>query len=466
MKIGLIPAIRFEQASQRAIPVIGLYYLAAFAEKYEPGVQVGIYKTPEEVIAAGPDLVGISSVTENMKIALEWAEQIKSKIDAPIILGGDHISALPHTLPPVFDLGVVGEGEETFLEILRLMKSGEKWRERLGYVDGICFHKEGRLEITRPRGLIEPMDKIPYPRREQDVWGGFHYMFSSRGCPYHCTFCSPAVVWKRYRPFSAEYVLGEMREIFRKFEPYYIHFFDDLFIGDRARVHKLRKLIRREGYHRRVNFGGHIRADLMDDELCEDLMAMNFNSGSFGAESGSDKILKFLKCGTTTVEMNQQAIDICHRWGIMLNISFIIGTPGETEEDIKKTIEFIEKNRKKLIGIEIFVVLPYPGTPLWRMALRNGLVSDDMDWDIFRTHAYFSQFDPDSDFFYMNEAMDKKTFSRYIRVFQDIDREINKSNLDLYETIEKGVPSSKKYMDYVKKIAQKQENGTHPGKTN
>ena len=442
MKVALIAAVRFEDASQRAIPVIGLFYLASYTEKYIPGVTVKVFRTPEEIIEYKPDLVGISTVTENMNIAVQWAENFKTALQVPVIIGGDHISALPHTLPEVFELGVVGEGEETFAEICRFMLEEKNWIQKLPDVQGISYHGKNGVAITPSRPLIDPMDKIPYPRREKEFWGGFHYCFTSRGCPYHCTFCSPTVIWKKFRPFSAEYVIGEFREIFRNFTPYYIHLFDDLFIGDKARIKAIKRLVRKEGFHRLVSFGGHIRADLMDDELCEDLIGMNFNSGSFGAESGSDKILKFLKCGSSTVEMNQKAIDICYKWNLMLNISFIIGTPGETEEDIIKTIKFIEKNRRKLVGIEVFALLPYPGTPLWNMMKRKGVVSDDMNWDYFRTKAFFSDYELDDDFLYINDAMDRKTFVKYAKIFQDIDRDLNEKNMDIYNTIEKGVQSN------------------------
>jgi radical SAM superfamily enzyme YgiQ (UPF0313 family) len=390
-----------------------------------------------------PDIVGISTVTENMNVALEWAEKIKNAIGVPLFIGGDHISALPHTLDPIFDAGIIGEGEETFLELIRLIKSSKNWSEKLGEISGISYHSpDKQVVITPARPLITPIETIPFPKREKHLWGGFVYCFTSRGCPYRCTFCSPTVIWKKYRVFPAEYVIGELDEIFDTFNPYYIHFFDDLFIGDRERVKRLKTLIRQRGYNKRAVFGGHIRADLMDDEMCENLRLMNFNSGAFGAESGSDKILQFLKCGSSTVEMNQKAIDICYKWGIQMNLSFIIGSPNETEEDLNKTIAFIEKNKKKFNGIEVFILLPYPGTPVWNLAKRRGLVSDKMNWDLFKTKAYFSELEVDDDFLYLNESMDRKTFGKYVKIFQDIDAELNKDNKAIYETIEKSVKSA------------------------
>ena len=441
MHVVLLSAVRFEETSQRAIPTIGLYYLQAYIQKYSPGNQITVVRTPEEVVDLSPDAVGISTVTENMNVATTWAEGFREKLGVPILLGGDHISALPHTLPEIFDVGINGEGEEAFLRLLNLMNSEPNWRKKLDRVPGICYRDcDGRVNVNPRPALIEPLDRIPHPAREKAVWGGFHYVFSSRGCPYNCTFCSPKVIWKRYRAFSGEYVIEELDEIFNNFKPFYVHFFDDLFIGDRKRVSLIRKLVRERGYHERAVFGGHIRADMMDDELCLDLKRMNFLSGAFGAESGSEKILKFLKTGSTTVDLNQRAIDLCNKHGIDLNLSFIIGTPGETREDLEKTISFIDRNRTKMQGIEVFIILPYPGTPIWTMAKRRGLVTDDMNWDLFRTKAFFQEMEITDDFLYLNDTMEREEFRHYVDVFKGIDRELNKNNTGIFDFIEKGVP--------------------------
>lgn len=432
---------RFEEVSNRAIPTLGLYYLSGYVEKFEPGIRVSVYRTPDEILAEKPDIVGISAVTENFKVAIEWGKLFKEKLGVPILLGGDHISALPHTLGKEFDIGVIGEGEETFLELSRLITKDPKWREKLNNVKGISYHGEKGVIVNERRPLIEPMSKIPYPKREKNLWGGFHYCFSSRGCPYNCTFCSPNVIWQCYRPFPAGYVIGELEEIFRDFTPYYVHFFDDLFIGDRERIKVLNKMFREKGFNKKAVFGGHLRADMMDDEMCKNLKGMNFTSGAFGAESGSDRILKFLKAGSSTVEMNQKALDICHSYGITMNLSFIIGTPGETEEDIKMTIDFIDKNSAKLKGVEIFIILPYPGTPIWTYCKRQGLVSEEMDWDLFRTKPFFSDTVIDENFLYLNHAMSRSLFRKYVKIFQEIDEFFNKKNKNIFEFIEGGVPS-------------------------
>ncbi|MFP4496839.1 MAG: B12-binding domain-containing radical SAM protein [Vulcanimicrobiota bacterium] len=441
MKIVLIDALRCQEPSQRAIPAIGLFYLKAYWEKYGSSkCQVEIKRTPREVLDAKPDIVGISSVTENMNIAKEWAKFFKRKLMVPILLGGDHITVLPHTLPEFIDIGVLGEGEETFKELLNLFLKNDNWHNKLEDLHGICYHNENEVVVNPRRKLITPMTRIPCPERPGNIWGNFHYCFTSRGCPYKCTFCSPRIIWQKYRTFPPNYVLRELDQIFSNFKPGYIHFFDDLFIGDLDRVKEISKLVKSRGYNKACTFGGHIRADMVTEDLCKTLVGMNFISGAFGAESGSNKILKFLKAGSTSVEMNQKAIDICYNTGLQLNLSFVIGTPGETGEDLDKTIKFIEKNRKKMQGIEVFILLPYPGTPLWTYAKRNNMVQDDMNWDLFHTKAYFSDIEITDDFIMLNQDMDREKFIKYVRAFQEIDREMNNRNFQIYEHIEKSIP--------------------------
>lgn len=108
------------------------------------------------------------------------------------------------------------------------------------------------------------------------------------------------------------------------------------------------------------------------------------------------------------------------------------------------TIEFIKKNAEKMKGIEIFIILPYPGTPIWTYCLRRGLVSESMDWNLFRTKAFFSEMEIDEKFLYINDAMSRNLFRKYVKVFQDIDDYFNGPNKKVYEFIEKDVPAAMK----------------------
>jgi radical SAM superfamily enzyme YgiQ (UPF0313 family) len=144
---------------------------------------------------------------------------------------------------------------------------------------------------------------------------------------------------------------------------------------------------------------------------------------SLGIESGSQRVLDRLN-KKSSVALNQRALDLCARHGIPTCCSFVIGLPGETADDLAATLGFIERNRQVIAEIEVCPLVPFPGTPLWDEALRQGLVSLDMDWSRLRDHSDFSQFDPDA-YLYLNPALDRATFDDYCLRFKDCYRKIS-----------------------------------------
>ncbi|MDP2726369.1 MAG: cobalamin-dependent protein, partial [Dehalococcoidia bacterium] len=220
MRVGLQQVIDDRSQVERRYPPLGLSYIASYLGKYGGLNDVVFRRDYQELIAETPDMVGISAVTHNFPRAVHSAQEIKKALKVPVIVGGPHISALPHSLPSCFDVGVLGEGEETFLEICRQYEAqGRLEPETLSHTPGIVFHGDGGTVVTPPRPLIEPLDRIPFPRRDlfQEPWdSSFHqdmHMLTSRGCPYKCVFCFSTQYWGRIRFFSPKYVVEEIKEL-------------------------------------------------------------------------------------------------------------------------------------------------------------------------------------------------------------------------------------------------------------
>jgi radical SAM superfamily enzyme YgiQ (UPF0313 family) len=190
-------------------------------------------------------------------------------------------------------------------------------------------------------------------------------IFTSRGCPYACIFCSSARHWQRFRAFSAEYVVAEIEEVLDVLpgiSRFYI--LDDLFIANRARLRYIVELLEEKGLTSRLTFRGFVRSSLVDEECCELLRRMNCRELRFGAESASPRILEQLKVGTATVEDNQRCIDLCRTYGLDVSASYMVGNPGETENDLRLTYDFILRNKGKA-GVEgFYLATPLPRTPL------------------------------------------------------------------------------------------------------
>ncbi|RLC67383.1 MAG: hypothetical protein DRI48_02470 [Chloroflexi bacterium] len=319
-------------------------------------------------------------MSQNYNRAMRLA-RLAGEAGALVVVGGTHISAIPETLSPDMDLGVIGEGEETLAEIVRLLQACDSrpglshWAE----VPGLVFRKpDGGLHITRPRAPIEPLDRIPFPARDLlSPDSKYYHLISSRGCPYNCVFCSSTRFWGGVRFHSPEYVVQEIEMILDKYQPQHLTFFDDLFIASRKRLRRIVELIRQQGIHERVAFQLTVRANLIDEETIDLLQQMNVFDVLIGLESGNERALRFLK-SNVTLEQNQRAVDLLHAGGIGVSATFIIGAPHETRQEILQTLAFIKRN--PLSEARTYVLTPLPGTPVWDMAQARGLVNDNMDW--------------------------------------------------------------------------------------
>lgn len=391
-------------------------YLASYLRRYAPGFEIGVFDRIEDLIDFSPDLAGFSATSTNFNLACKLARQAKEALGVPLMIGGVHISVLPQNLPSIFDLGVLGEGERTLVELAELfLAQGGFAPQDLSRVAGICYRDRPGAPVaaTLPRPLIRPLDSIPFPDRELIGHEGRKaYMFTSRGCPYDCRFCSSQRHWGSFRTFSAEYVLEEIGQLIDRHNAREIHFFDDLFVANSKRLATIAEGIVERGWQKEVEFSCTIRANLADERLMETLKLMEIKRVTFGAESNSDPILRYLKGDNVTSSMNQRAVDLCHRYDIRLGPSFIKGAPQETGDDLLATYDFILRNirQKKIDYFEIHNLTPFPGTPIWDHALERGLVSEDMNWDELKVpweNLFLNQRIPKSAFYFF-ESLTKK----------------------------------------------------------
>ena len=280
---------------------------------------------------------------------------------------------MSHVLPKAYDACVVGEGEQATLNLLNDYEQHGKFTQKT---------------YTTP--LIEPLDKIPYPDR--DLYNMNYYniplphfpghvgyganMLTSRGCPFKCVFCPSSHFWQKVRLHSPEYVIGEIKLLIEKYGVHYINFWDDLFHVDIKRLRAIVKLFKAEKLD--VECGAQCHAHLFNDETAKLLKEMNFVYCGFGMESAVPRILKYLKRGVTTVEDNYNAVRLCRKYGLKVGSGFITGIQNETREEFQADLDFIRET--KLDSYNIYVLTPYPGTPLWAEALKKGVVSETMDF--------------------------------------------------------------------------------------
>ncbi len=422
MKITLVAIdINEKTLLQEMATPFGLLYISSYLKKHFDGdLEITIVDGATELQLDGVDMVGISSMSPFYGRACACATAIREKHGIPLILGGFHISVLPSTFAPCFDVGVVGEGEVTFLELLKLWKKkGRFLPGDLSSIEGIVFHdSHGNPVITAARQPIPRIDEIPCPDRSLwDMKNRAFHIVSSRGCPFRCVFC--AIAGGTYRQASPAYVLKELEMLCAAYNPHNIIFLDDLFAAHTGRLREISEGIQALGLHKSVYFNVSLRVDNITEEAIALLAAMNVKSVFMGIESASPAMLRYYKSETVTLEDVDRAIRLCNAYDILVNSSFIIGAPRETPEDMYATFRFIVDHftNKRIDGVAINLLTPYPTSRVWRYAKERGIIGDTMEWS--RLAISLRDFDPYTHL-YLNEVIPFIDFIDYVDMFEDL----------------------------------------------
>ncbi|MFO1463671.1 MAG: radical SAM protein [bacterium] len=435
-RLGLITAIReditipVEAVMKRVASNLGPMYLASYLEKMGVPIEVIIKDRLEDLEPYAPEILGISSLTENIEHAKSLARVARQKWNPITVLGGAHLTALPKALPKEFDVGVVGEGEETICDLVRLfLRDRSLSPEDLKAIPGIVFHTPKGVWQTPIRKGIDPLDSIPPPDRRKYVKKiGLTHMMTSRGCPYTCDFCVIPNISEGYRKHSPAYVVEELKSIKSAFPHVrHIKIFDDLFVVDRRRVHEIANLVAAEGLNKEFSFGCWVRANLVDDAVLDSFQKMNMLYAAFGAESGSSRVLSQIKPGCS-LEDNQRTIDRLYDRGILVECSVILGHPLETEADLWATYEFLEKNFDKIYDVEMNTAIPWPGSEFWERAKARGIVNENMDFNILKEYVQLVNYSTE-EYPYLNEKIPSERFDKILISFKKLYWKWAKRNL-------------------------------------
>ena len=383
-RLLFIDAVDYENHRTNFLPTLGLGYLASSLRKEfgynHTKVKIVRQDIEQAIHEFRPDIIGITSLTKNYNRAIRYAA-IAKQHGLPVIIGGMHISALPSTLTSDMDLGVIGEGERTIVDLVKLFcDKGNFDRNELENIDGVAFRRDDKVIVTKERKLIEPLDDIPMPARDLFAIDGRVHMITSRGCPYRCAYCTSSRFWGKGRYFSEEYVVDEVEHLLERYKVKRIEFWDDLFAVSKARVGKIADLLEKKGILGKVSFFVEARSSQIDRELAQLFRRMNVTNVSMGLESGCPSTLEYLKGKGITINDHINAINILRDHGIEPEGAFIIGSPKETRGDILQTLEFIKEMR--LTTFSVHPLTPFPGAPVWEYAKARDLVADDMDWDV------------------------------------------------------------------------------------
>lgn len=382
--------------SMYSAPSLGIGYLSSYLKEKYKNISITLSLMSDNIFSdvkeIKPNIIGISCTSRFFIQFKLLAKKLKETFKIPIIWGGVHISISPNDLPSFIDVGVIGEGEETLLELISNFVEGHF--TNLKNIKGIVYFENGEFKINEKRSLKRQLDDIPFPDWDllRVKWNRSRraVMLTSRGCPFKCSFCASPAVWSRSRKNSAEYILKCVNKLVEKYRVREILIYDDFFTISTKQLVKLAILIKREQKLKRIRFECLSRVDTFNKDIARLLKDIGVYRVSFGIESGSQNTLNYLKNKTLKIEQAENAIKIAKSMGFECVASFMIGSPFETKEDIEETFAFI--NKLKLDSIQISITTPFPGTKLWEDGKIIGKIKND-DWS--DNYYVLSQFTPD-----------------------------------------------------------------------
>ncbi|MBU0637725.1 MAG: radical SAM protein [Planctomycetes bacterium] len=380
---------------------LGFGYLKAYLAQHLPEVEVEIAPDAQRVRAAAPDVVGFSTVTEMWPHVCDLYRRLREWFDGPVLFGGPHITALPQLLPRGNNIAFMGEGELALKRVLEALLAGAALPgiDRPA-VPGIAVWNGDRLLSGPPTEFVE-IDSLPPPA---DAPTDVFPLTTVRGCPFHCTHCVEHATQGRPRQMSAERLAALVIERHDRFGTTVFEMLDDVFLVSPRRLTAFVDILDRRGLLERLEFiRVSLMAHLITDEVAQTLARMNLRLAGMGVESADPEILRRFKDGVVTRAHLERAIQACTNHGVGIGSSMVLGYPGETERQMRNTIDFYaEKIHKTSFEYwETYVCQPLPGSTLWNEGLRAGRLSPNMDFSTLRIDADVAHFD--TPWYYDNE---------------------------------------------------------------
>jgi anaerobic magnesium-protoporphyrin IX monomethyl ester cyclase len=372
-------------------PPLGIGYLAAALERAQVQVKVlDLTVSPyskarlENVLTEfQPHMIGATAVTMTFDDAIRVLTDAKS-IDPDIttVMGGPHISfCAEETMSehPALDLAVIGEGDDTIVELVRALEDGR----HLSPIRGIAYRDDSTIRFSEARPPSIDVNTLPFPARHllplsrYRALGAPITMTTSRGCPFQCIFCvGRSMVGAKVRYRNAKSVVDEFQYLstlgFRQ-----INITDDLFTANKQHCIAIcDEIMARDVKAKWTSFA---RADTVSPDLLEKMKQAGCYAIAFGFESANPDILKTIRKGITTGQMTE-AVKMCVGAGILPHGSFILGLPGETPETMKQTIDFGHYLDEMGAMVGSHFLAPFPGTRVREHSEEYGIKILTNDW--------------------------------------------------------------------------------------
>ena len=366
-------------AEDVSVVPMGVYYVGALLMENCYDVEIlnwhDINRTPEkiqEVLAEKrPDIIGLSILHANRWGGIEIA-RIAKKLDpkVKIVFGGIGATFLWEHLLNHFseiDFVVLGEGERTFLGLVRFLD--QERHEAIRDIRGIAFREEGRAVRTEDAEVVQDLDELPVPAK----FFAYQHVSSTRGCPGNCSFCGSPRFWgNRVRFHSPDYFVGQLELLCGRGIKFF-YFSDDTFTLRKGRVIEIcRKILER---NLDIAWAAISRVNCVSEDMLYWMRKAGCIQISYGVESGSEKIRRRLNKNIKQDQI-RKAFAMTTKYGILARAYFIYGCPGESWDTIQETLDLIHEI--KPLSTIFYILDIFPGTALYSDFQRRTRVTDDI----------------------------------------------------------------------------------------
>lgn len=400
---------------------LGIAYIAAVLERdnyqvklFDCALGSSQYELFGSLRNEQPDIVGITATSLSFRSAQKVAMDVRKFFPKSIIIiGGPHVTALPYEVMSFeyFDVAVIGEGEITFLELVKRIE--ESGLGCLEYINGIAFRKNGNVVLTGKRNFIKDLNALPFPARHllpplskySPSPASYRKLpmatiITSRGCPMKCSFCDQAVFGSFYRLRNAESILDEIEIIKNKFGAKEIRFYDDNFTWNEKRILEICNKLKKRNI--KIPWVCFASVNSVSKNLLKEMKSAGCWQILYGLESGDENVLKFLKKKVTIAD-NERAVRWAKEVGLSIRALFIVGSPWETKESLQRTLDFAKRFNIDYAHFNKFI--PYPGSEAYKMLINKGY-----RFDFTQRFSMFSH----ADIMYIPDSLTKKEFINFL----------------------------------------------------
>lgn len=275
--------------------------------------------------------------------------------------------------------------EEAVPQLMEFIGNGEG-----SEIQGVYYRRDGDIEYKPMHDSKRDFDVLPLPaydllpsleyyRPNAPTTGNFMILYTSKGCPFSCSYCTVANT--AFKMKSTGKIVEELSVLYEDYNVRLVSFFDETFTLKKSRVIELCDQIKKKMPG--LRWYCNTRVNLVDEEMLQAMREGGCRGISFGVESGSQRILDGVRKGIT-VDEAAKAIAMAKKSGLKVYTSFIFGLPGENHDSVKETMDFVKTTLPH--GAQFNIAVPYPGTNLYEYAKKKNLISEDVKWDELLQH--------------------------------------------------------------------------------